>query len=643
MPKTNQVILIIFIVFSSFHVLGFLFPTTWWSSHFFFLLDASQWLSFIVIALSCIILIYKRPFVALFQTKKLLSSIVIAILFMLCFSVFPITTDYYGDAYKMHTFLTKIPSTIPQGAHDNFFQFSLDPWAGQNTTYSLITYIAYYFKVSYKTAYYIFNTLFGGAFIFTWIYFILNYIEDKGWQFILIISGISAPFLLNFFGHFEVYAIVLFLTLSWMILALYQIKTKSKLYLGLLFLLLLLCVKFHAISLLLFPAWLALIWIQYKPSSFTWSRLLIFMITPIYIAGALLYFFYFKDYNDSRSLHNNTAMAFDHVFLPLVPPEAPLDQYHVLSTAHIFDFFAEGFIWSTAALFIICCLLFSYRKNLQCSTPEFKIAVLTLLLYASIFFMINPLLSMPMDWDLFSIPAPLLLIVLVVLIKPISHKINAKPLLYPTLIIGLLNLPVFITHTADKSIALRLEQLSIRIFSTYYEWSALNLDRAMRLDNPMNDKRDTRFKEIIHQLEPSARPKIDREFAKILIDQGRYHLRTTRDYQESLLLFETSKRYFNNPNASLLAIETHFNLKNYNAAYTLAQSLIAASYPSSTKAIRIGIHCALEAEKYDDALLLCKRYLKQSPNDATITTIKHRLENNDNIATLKSVFSNTTR
>ena len=642
MPKRNQVILIIFIVFSSFHVIGFLFPTTWWSSHFFFLLNTSQWISFIAIALSCLILTYKKPFAALFQNKKLLSSIVLTILFMICFSAFPITTDYYGDAYKMHAFLTKIPNSIPQGAHDNFFQFSLDPWAGQNTTYSLITYIAYYCNVSYKTAYYIFNTLFGGAFIFTWVYFIFNYIENKGWQFILIISGITAPFLLNFFGHYEVYAIVLFLTLSWMILALYQIKTKSKLYLGLLFPLLLLCVKFHAISLLLFPAWLALIWIQYKPNSFTWGRLLTFIITPIYIAGTLLYFFYFKDYNDSRSLHNNTAMAFDHVFLPLVPPEAPLDQYHVLSSAHIFDFFAEGLIWSTVALFIICCLLFVYRKSLQFSTPEFKIAVLTLLLYASIFFMINPLLSMPMDWDLFSIPAPLLLIVLVVLIKPISHKISPKPLIYPVLIIGLLNLPVFITHTSDKSIALRLEQLSIRIYSTYYEWSALNLDRAMRLDNPMNDKRNRRSKEIIQQLKPHARPKIDREFAKILIDQGRYHLRTTHNYQEALLLFETSKRYFNNPNASLLAIETHFNLNNYNEAYTIAQSLITASYPSSSKAIRIGIHCALEAEKYNDALRLCNRYLKVTPNDTTITTIKHRLENNDNIATLKSVFSNTT-
>ena len=638
MPKTNRILLIIFIVFTSFHLLGYLFPATWWSTHYFFLLDSSQWISFIAVSIACVFLVYKQPYATLFSNKKLLGSVIITGIFMLCFAAFPIATDYYGDAYKMHTFLTKIPNAIPQDAHDNFFQFSLDPWAGQNTTYSLITYIAYYFNVTYKTAYYIFNTIFGGAFVFTWIYFILNYIEDKGWQFILIFSGLTAPFLLNFFGHFEVYSIVLFLTLLWMILALYQLKNKSKLHLGLLFLLLLLCVKFHAISLLLFPVWFALIWIQYTPNTFTWKRLLTFMITPIYIAGALLYFFYFKDHNDTRSLHNNTAMAFDHVFLPLLPPEAPLDNYHVLSTAHIFDFFTEGLVWSTAALFTICCLFFIYRKKLQLNTSGFKIAILALLLYASIFFMINPLLSMPMDWDLFSIPAPLLLIVLVVLIKPISQNINAKPFIFPVLIIGLLNLPVIITHTSNKSIALRLEQLSIRIYNTYYEWSALNLDRAMRLDNPMNSKREQRFKEVVQQMQPYTRLEIDREFAKILIDQGRYHLRTTHHYTKALPLFETSKKHFNNPNASLLSIEAHFYLSNYDAAYAIAKSLITTSYPTTDKAIRIGIHCALEAQQYEDALLLCKRYLTHVPNDTTITTIKHRLAHNDDIAALKSFF-----
>lgn len=552
--------------------------------------------------------------------------------------IFPIVVDFYGDAYKMHQFLEITPQSIPQKTHEYFFSYSITPWAGQNTTYALVTYISYFFQVTYKSGFYILNSIFGSLFVFSWIYFISKYIKINTWKVILIVTGLSAPFMLNFFGHFEVYSIVLFFTLLWMILAFHQLKTHKKSNIFLLLILLIICIKFHALSLLLLPAYFILLWKHFKGNYLTWKQVKLYIVLPIFIAGAILYFFIFKDHIDTRSLHNNVAMEYDHIFLPLFSPEAPLDKYNLLSLNHIFDYFQEILLWSTIALFLITTILTLFRKQINFNHPTILISSTTLLLYGSLFFVINPLLSMPMDWDLFSLPAPILLMLTVALVKQIEYKVNPRPFLATSLILALLNIPFFLIHTSEKALSQRLENVGIHIYNSYYEWSAQTLERAMSLDNRYEHSKAEHHEQLLQKLQPIAIIGNDREYAKMLTNQGRYNSRIVKDYDKAISYFSQSEEYHETNNNKLLKLEAYFQSNDYENAYTISKELVKLSYPNEKKAYRVAIHCALETNSFNEAKEFCKYYISHWPDDATIQEAHNRLINNDRVSEIKKLF-----
>ncbi|WP_299441838.1 hypothetical protein [uncultured Aquimarina sp.] len=646
MEKETKTLCFILLGFVLIHCCGLLFPDYWWSVHFIkfispifqiILLLVISWFGFKIIRSA-----KTNPEKTSTLHIQPKSIVFISVVFLVSALVFAMVKDFYGDAYKFNKFLPKIPPVIPKGTNEKFFTYSLTPWAGEGTILAVITYMAYYFQITYKTAFLIFDAVFGGLFVFTWLHFIHSFIKTNTWKIILALAGITAPFMLAFFGHIEIYAPVFFINLLWIYLALLYIKTEKKYLLWTLPIVLLIGLKLHSIAVLCIPGLLLLFWKRYKGTYPNWKQVSYFIIAPIFVIGAIMYFFVFEDHIDDRSLQRN-AMAFEHIFLPLFSPEAPLDQYNLLSFNHFFDFLSVILLWSPIALLLIALFLILKRKEIDWNTPKIILSGLCLLLFVAFFFVVNPLLGLPIDWDLFSLPAPFLLAFTVILTAQLEEKIAPRSILYASGILVTLSLPIFIVHQSEKSVSKRLESVAVRMFDTYYEWTAQTVENAFSLDDEYRINRLERGEAFIKKLTPKAQKGIDYEYCALLIDQGRYFLRIQNNPTKALALFSLAQEYAPANNAKLLSLEAYFALNQYQNAFEISKELVQLQFPNPRKALKMSLHCALEAELYTDAFEISKIILKNWPDDEASKEVFQRLSTNSRIKELKFLFANAYR
>ncbi|MEZ5082264.1 MAG: hypothetical protein R2750_02240 [Bacteroidales bacterium] len=645
-------ILIVWFFFIGFYVCGLLFPNTWWSTHFISFVPSP--LKWILLALAIL-----SPFVFyLFEIKgriiinrkndkgKSSHFIIFALTVLMgfLFIQFPIAHDNYGEAYILKEYNNKTADELPQVVLDNFFTYSLSPWAGQNTVMSLVTFISYYGKINYQKAFVLLDLIFGVLFVLVWLYFVYSYLKNRKWKVVMVLAGLSAPFLLNFYGHIEINAPALFFNLSWLVLMLSYLKSKNAHALLGLLLLLIVCIKFHAVALLFVPAMVLVFLLHFFPGFMerskllSWQKIVIFILTPILIIGMFVYFFVFEDHLDTRQLQD-TAMEYDRLFLPLVSPDPPLDNYNMLSFNHIFDYFSEMLLWSPVIFFLVVVVLFFYRKRINWNQPEIILIGVSLILFGALFFVVNPLLSMQMDWDLFSMPGPVFLVFGLVLISRIEkEKIN--PLLIGScLSLVIMALPFFMVHASANPLSQRLESAGIRIFKTYYEWADQTIQFAFDIVEEDKATIRKRRQDVLNKLAPYAIAGKDYEYARILAREAEQVLRVDKDYAKALEICDKVSYYNpNHKNNILYQLEAHFLLNQMEMAYQLSLRLIALKHPNEEKARRIAIHTALEAELYDEALYQSTEYLKRG-SDEIINEVYYRLQNNIKVNELKFLFT----
>lgn len=332
-------------------------------------------------------------------------------------------------------------------------------------------------------------------------------------------------------------------------------------------------------------------------------------------------------------------MEYDRLFLPLFSPEPPLDKYNMLSLNHIFDYFSEMLLWSPVIFFLLVSIIIFYRKRLDWNSPEVLLAGLILVLFGSLFFVVNPLLSMQMDWDLFSMPGPAFLVFGVVIVGQIQNeKINSF-LAGGSLSMVILSIPFFMVHASANSLSHRLESAGVRIFKTYYEWSDQTLQFAFDIADEDNNTIRERRRNVLNKLELFAIPEKDYEYARILVSEGEQVLRIDKDYEKALEIFEKVDYYYPlHKNNVLYQLEAHFLSGQMDIAYQFSLRLIKLKHPNEEKARRIAIHTALEATLYDEALFHSTEYLKRG-SDEIIQEVHDRLKENIKIDELKFLFT----
>lgn len=635
------------LLFLSLYLLGEFFPDYWWATHSTAFIPSSfKYLTFSVAFALLIATFFPNLLWHKFAINSIKSSTisiwVLSLLMGLLFYFFPIVADFYGEAYILNPQVTQTVSKVSEQAHNDLFSFGLNPWAGQKTIFAFITYLAYYSGETILSIIRYFDAFFGFAFVLTWLLFINKQLQNFSWKVILTIAVFSAPFLLNFYGHLEINAIVLWVALFWLTLFIKYLETPRAKLLWTLFFVLIFALKIHAITLFFAPLWLySCVNFYFTKSAknfINWKQAFYSIIAPIYAVGIFCYFFIFKDYNDPRNL-DYTVKEYDRLFLPIISPEAPLDKYNLFSFNHIFDYLNEFLLWSPIALFIFVVILFSSRKKINWKRPELVFTGTLLTLLVSFFFMLNPLLSMQMDWDLFTLPAPVFLVFVVLLIKQIEHTKLHFNLLPVVFALTVANLPFFTVHFSEIQLSKKLESLGTRIYYTYYEWSSQTIHNGLSLLAENRDYQIERKNILLYKLKEHAIEGNDREYSLLWRKEGSHFLDYHKDAGKAYVYLEKALDYNPTDNYSrLLLLETCLLLDQNEQAYELSLELKNNNYPQAQTAEVTAVQAALISKKYEKALEFSNEYLAKWVEDTTMQKINYRLQNNIDVEQLQNLF-----
>ena len=620
------------------YLLGLLFPDTWWSTHFFQFLDLKLKLVFSILFLALIYLAFSKKSLNItkpLHLKKLPLTLVVIGYVILIFA-FPMIEDFYGDAYKYFELKTNVLTEVPKGTLEALLSYSLNPAAGEQTILALVTYFTYFFETSYSHGFNIMNGVFGGLYVYTWVSFVNARLKLSGSKILWICIGLFAPFSILFFGHLEIYAPVYFFCLWWIVTALNYFKEPEPRKAFLLFILLIVCIKVHGTMLLFVPAYIYLL-IQPKiKSKPQWKTIAIYGLIPIFIAGLVIYFFVFGDHIDDRSFRQGTIREFDHLFLPLFSPEAPLDRYNMFSFNHIFDYFQLLFCWSPVALFLLAILITKFRTRISWEAPQLVLAGIALILFSALMFAINPLLSIPIDWDLLSIPGIILLVFTLLLFAEVESEIGTQHIVFKSFAVLLISMAIFPVHQNRNALANRLASVAYHVNKTYYEWTAQIVSNSLKTRNK-NPNYIKRNQVIIEKMRPYSLKGIDYEFSSLLHEQGKASMRS-RKYDQAIAYYKEALDYYpENNRAKLKLLEPYFLKKDFNQAYIIAKELTDIGYPSPQKAHRVALHCALEVEDYKEALRITSYYTSQW-NDDFIERVHKKLVKGDSLPYVKQMF-----
>lgn len=631
-------------------LLAWIWPQKWWGSHF--LAYVPLWLAFMIVGLALGLIVpqggsfFTRLF-ARFKRKVPSGTLIEVVLPALAmgglFLAFPMAADIYGDAFHYNRYLDTTIQVLEPSVIEQLQTFDLRPESGRNFLLALLTLASYTFGVSYGTVFHGFGLLFGVVFSGFWLSGIRAFLPADGRRWLMALAGLSAPFLLIFMGHIDTYGIVYAAILGWLLLLLRGLISGKKKWLWIALFLLPVCIKIHPLTVLLSPALLmcALYLFVGHTRIGKWmlspKGIALWLLTPVFLAGLFLYFIVFQDYHDDRALVG--IVDFDRLFLPIFSPKPPLDRYNLFSGNHFFDLFQVLWFWSPAALFLLGNLLTTFRKQINWYRAEVLILGTTLLLYVSFLFAINPLLALPMDWDLFSIPAVVLLVLLVALLRQLNDSISIKQLLPGTVAMVILSLPVFAVHSSKTSLSHHLEDTSEWVFRSYFERAGSYLDFALSLesDEALYWQRKTA---VAERLKEKERTTVYSKYAGLLMQDGLMFATEKNDNRAALNRFEQAYYYDPElPRNLLQLVQTHFILENYEAAYQHAVELAEHEYPDKRRALRALIQCALETERYEQAQKQSEEFLKSFPKDQFIAKINRRLAAKDRVEELKLLFA----
>lgn len=678
------------------YLLGYLMPEKLWGMHFSAFLERKVAILLLILPLALYALYFysNKTVVSLQHTIWRLLQYVLPIIAGLLFFYFSIPDDFYGNARNFYMTKNDIVSIYPKNTFQELLSLNITPGQGREGVKLIVDFISYSFQISITKSFIWLNAICGAVFSMVIIQFINKQIKEPTNRFILFLALILSPMLIIYFGHIETYAPVFLLLLIWLVKYASTIKNSNKTNVLILLLFLIIGVRLHTFHLLLLPSLILLGLKLFADITFNLKQTFQYIYIPLLLIGLFSYFFLFKDYNDARNLSDFTDI--ERLFLPILSPEAPLDKYNLFSFNHLLDFLNIVIFWSPVFI-LFGFFTFRAKSKIRWNSLGVTSLLLSLAIFISFLFAVNPLLSMPMDWDLFMFPVTLLMVLVVTLINPIQSIVFTRQ--RKALIIGVssLCLPAFFTILSAKPNAARIESVGRHIYKTYYEHASTYLLYSISANNKSNYL--VKLNKIIADLEPYALPENDKQFSDLLIDKSIYIAQVTKNDSLAREVYLQALRYFHNPSyfefiselnhrliikefvfskkhrqtaleitqeakavdnqhpeltqllfkkslsyyplsksANFGLLESYFTTERFKLAYLQAIKIDKLQLSSKPKQLRILIHLALEAGLYDVALQHTNEYLEINPQDEKINFIATELSENNDVANLKLHF-----
>jgi hypothetical protein len=471
------------------------------------------------------------------------------------FSTTPVATDMYGDARRNMRILGDSAGAFnPDWLRWIFSPDIFHSDNGERFLLSTVRLIAYATGLSPLRAFYLFNAFWGGVFVSTWLLFVISLYNKAGFRVLMGAVGLCTGALLMFFGHTEIYAASLALFLVYCVVTVQYLRTRRRGWVVALVPLFFLAAKAHAVNIILAPVLLTTVAHYFfgdRPRFqrlLTWKGSLLFFVAPIFLLGLGYYFFVTADHAVGHvTVHQDMSRAHDHIFLPLFSANEPPGRiYTLFSPVHLFDYLNLVLFWSVPALFLVTIGAFRRRHGGHRSPPEVLFSGTILILYAALFFAVNPVLTMARDWDFFSLPVPALLVFCALIVR---HRENDRAafarLAGPTFALCLLTLPLFIVNLSPRMAGERLLAIGIHGYRTYGQGSAFIINAAVRSVEFDDVSQMRRRIQAMDEMRPYATTGSDPEFsgqatrvATVLLDKGDFeraerYAREAYDYDPS--------------------------------------------------------------------------------------------------------------
>lgn len=576
------------------YVVAMFCPDCWWGLHFLAFVPPVWKYGLLVLSLAFIFIpiIIKETFQIHFIEKSFnwnILSIALALAMGWIFLQFPIYMDNYGDATFVKNSQDEVIQDIPRYMKEELTLFTFHPSHCRIFMLGWIYSLGETFQLTYREIYTYVNLISGVFWVLLWLSMVGRYLKNSLWKIGLGLLGISAPFMANYFGHLEVYGPLCVLFLLYLFALLEYLRSKNTALLISLVILQILLLRMHPLAWFFIPALVMGILNNYQKQKFiskllTWKGVLLGVYLPFIILTISLYILT-EDYKDDRIIYG--TVAGDHIFLPILSPAPPLDRYNLFSFNHIFDF-GNMLLFLSAPTWVLLIELWRKRDSSISQLPVLIVSI-TLLLFLTFLFTLNPLLSLPMDWDLFALAAPVLLVLVLLKATQVQEKaILAFQSMSSIIGLSLLSLPFFWINGNKQPYSERLESIGIRVYKTYYEWSGQQLDFALWLNKDEPNKYLDRQEKLTGKLKPYALPAKDIQYAHLLSIYGNSVLQYTSDKEKARLLFREAHYFSAEHKVNLLRLyKVNFALGRYKEAYDNSLELMEMRYPSEKEAMEM--------------------------------------------------------
>ncbi|MFY0673202.1 MAG: hypothetical protein JXQ87_07345 [Bacteroidia bacterium] len=482
MKKLSSTQLLVFIGLGLF-VLALVFPQTFWgfNYHAFLPKPILALLSVFVAFFAYRALKFKTEQEQIFHKRisnlQYVIGLVLAALFISQF--LPMAIDVYGDSRSISGKFERIFNgdkswfdAISKVLSLNIF----DLHSGEKFTFNLAYLVKQIFSTSYEKSFYIVNSVFAvtGALFYALLTLKLNNLA-KGISALLFFSG---NYILATRGHLEVYGASFGFSFMYAYLVKNHFEKNSWNSFGLLLIGGIFLMKSHINHVIVIAPMLFMLGLTLSPKfleRLTFKNVLI-LIGSGSIGFILAYFLVFENHSSNYAVREKEELL-SNVFLPLFGSEVPYDNYGLLNFNHFLDWFSLIIMWSPVAMPIVFITVFKNKE--QFIRNHFALILMFLVItYALVAFAINPLLSMPRDWDLLSLGAPFVVVLSAIVL---NHSRAQKLMIYKVaFLVSAFVIPRIAVESSKQLSSNRLLAIGAHVHNTYYAGSSVILSSAIK-------------------------------------------------------------------------------------------------------------------------------------------------------------------
>lgn len=585
--------------------------------------------------------------------------LIISIFIFFLFEAFPMALDFYGDSlYLKRDTNFIIKEWDSRLVVELFTPQVFNTKTGVLTYFEMSNFFGWLTQTNGTEVARILGAFWGGVYCFVWLSFVNRYIKILGWRILLFAMGLLSPLVLVFMGHYETYYYSYVMIMIWVSSLGLYFKNRKRIWLFVLPFLFVLLLKTHITNWLFFPSFLFVYLYHFKNTSFfkpiakidgvikSWNSEysgffsikggFIYMILPFFIILLYAYFFIYQNHDGPRMFSKDEFE--DTLFLPLYTIEAyPLNKYNLFGFSHIWDYLQLIFSWSGGVILVLFSLIFFFKKKINWKEPFILIITISGIMFLITYFMLNPLLSMPTDWDLFSTPGIIFMMLVVVLVSQLENQLPVKFFFGGVMSFIVLNFLVLYIHTDGSRLAKRMEHVSSRVYKTYWIGSSTNIINVGDLQKDEH-MRKAFYERTIKKLKPFAADH-DKEYANILMFSG-LNLKKLNNKLAAVTHFEEAVKYAPILGKNLFhSCVTHFELGNFKQSYKYVNELVRLRYPPFDKTLKMGVHISLAATEYQSAADYAVTYLNRFDKHPTILEVENRLRTGDRIHSLIDLFA----